>query len=105
MIRGVRSRGETDITAVFGTAIPGSNPGGSTDVATCTASTIWRKQVVYCGSFNLLYNQPVPACALFGGPCPVEGELQRGEGGYGLVVERVLAKDEIGVRFPVSAQK
>ena len=25
--------------------------------------------------------------------------------GYGLVVERVLAKDEIGVRFPVSAQK
>ena len=26
-----------------------------------------------------------------------------GEGGYGLVVERVLAKDEIGVRFPVSA--
>ena len=24
-----RSRGETDITAVFGTAIPGSNPGGS----------------------------------------------------------------------------
>ena len=25
-----RSRGETDITAVFGTAIPGSNPGGST---------------------------------------------------------------------------
>src|SRR3989344_5680292 len=24
--------------------------------------------------------------------------------GYGLVVERVLAKDEIGVRFPVSAQ-
>jgi hypothetical protein len=23
------SRGETDITAVFGTAIPGSNPGGS----------------------------------------------------------------------------
>src|SRR3989344_9634482 len=27
---GQRSRGETDITAVFGTAIPGSNPGGST---------------------------------------------------------------------------
>ena len=25
-----RSRGEMDITAVFGTAIPGSNPGGST---------------------------------------------------------------------------
>ena len=25
--------------------------------------------------------------------------------GYGLVVERVLAKDEIGVRFPVSAPK
>src|SRR3989344_3605239 len=25
-----RSRGETDITAVFGTAIPGSNPGGGT---------------------------------------------------------------------------
>ena len=26
----LRSRGEMDITAVFGTAIPGSNPGGST---------------------------------------------------------------------------
>ena len=25
----LRSRGEMDITAVFGTAIPGSNPGGS----------------------------------------------------------------------------
>ena len=25
--------------------------------------------------------------------------------GYGLVVERVLAKDEIGVRFPVSAPR
>lgn len=26
-------------------------------------------------------------------------------GGYGLVVERVLAKDETGVRFSLSAQK
>lgn len=30
------SRGETDITAVFGTAIPGSNPGGSTYEASAT---------------------------------------------------------------------
>ena len=27
------------------------------------------------------------------------------EGGYGLVVERVLAKDEAGVRFSLSAQR
>lgn len=26
----VRSRGEMDITSVFGTAVPGSSPGGST---------------------------------------------------------------------------
>ena len=35
----MRSRGEMDITAVFGTAIPGSNPGGSTkaEMANCFA--------------------------------------------------------------------
>ena len=32
------------------------------------------------------------------------GELWRSEGGYGLVVECVLAKDETRVRFPVAAQ-
>ena len=33
-----RSRGETDITSVFGTDVPGSNPGGSTSTANATAT-------------------------------------------------------------------
>ena len=33
------------------------------------------------------------------------GVLLCPEGGYGLVVERVLAKDEAGVRFSLSAQE
>ena len=34
-----RSRGEMDITTVFGTVVPGSSPGGSTnDIMTCPAA-------------------------------------------------------------------
>ena len=44
-------------------------------------------------------------CEPIGGLCHAVGSLRRTEGGYGLVVERVLAKDEAGVRFSLSAQK
>jgi hypothetical protein len=57
-----------DITADFGSAVPGSSPGGGT--------RIFRE---------LCYD------AL--------------RSGYGLVVKRVLAKDESGVRFSLSAPK
>ena len=56
-----------DITAVFGTVVPGSNPGEG------TRNSQWHHVIMR-------------------------------KRGYGLVVERVLAKDEIGVRFPVTAQ-
>ena len=59
-------RGEMDITADFGSAIPGSNPGEGTRNKSIRHDTMSR-------------------------------------GGHGLVVERVLAKDETGVRFSLPA--
>src|SRR5436190_1303224 len=41
-----RSRGETDITTVFGTVVPGSNPGGSTDEPCVTIAT-WKQHSSY----------------------------------------------------------
>jgi hypothetical protein len=43
------------------------------------------------------------AFARFGGLCLAVAELQRGEGGIGLVAEHVLPKHRAGVRFPHSA--
>ena len=43
MISVLSSRSETDITAVFGTAIPGSNPGGSTNRV--SADLCWPERV------------------------------------------------------------
>jgi hypothetical protein len=56
-----------DITADFGSAIPGSSPGRGTRIVGRLCYDAFRS-------------------------------------GYGLVVKRVLAKDESGVRFSLSAQ-
>ena len=37
-----RSRGETDITTVFGTVVPGSNPGGSNAIHLCVTIPKWN---------------------------------------------------------------
>ena len=69
------SCGETDIMAAFEAVVGGSNPSGSTMFGEHCA-----------GITSLCYIQKVR------------------KSGYCLVVGRVLAKDEAGVRFPLSAQ-
>lgn len=60
---GERSRGEMDITAVFGTAIPGSSPGGSTwSVFQCGQGESNSQLVL---GKDALYHLTMPAVALY----------------------------------------
>lgn len=74
------ARGETDITTVFGTVIGGSNPSGRTD--------FW----IFYLKEDILIPQFLTSTVHYGSLC-----------GYRLVVGRVLAKDEVGVRFSLPA--
>ncbi len=58
---GERSRGEMDITAVFGTAIPGSSPGGSTKIQCGQGES--NSQLVL--GKDALYHLTMPAVALY----------------------------------------
>ena len=108
----LRSCGEMDIIAAFEAVVGGSSPSGSTkDTNICPAADF----VLLC------WAQRCPAIA--GPRAGVASEFADEQtllvttntscaifknvliSGYGLVVERVLAKDEIGVRFSVSAQQ
>src|SRR5262249_13496854 len=65
---GHRSRGETDITAVFGTAIPGSNPGGSTETKNAPRGAFLRE--VLGGAMSRKHARPRAGVAKF----PSDGE-------------------------------
>jgi hypothetical protein len=74
------ARGEMDITAVFGTVIGGSSPSGRTEICRiCILIIGYLLKLRYTSSKSIV------SC------------------GYGLMVGRVLAKDEVGVRFSLPA--
>ena len=72
----IRPDGEMDIISAFEAAVPGSNPGRGT-----------RERATKLVALEIETSGVVSFCA----------------GGHGLVVERVLAKDETGFRLSLPA--
>lgn len=87
----IRPCSETDLTTDFESVIPGSTPGGGTKERSefCVGRGCFQRKTI-CDHKSGNGNR---AC------------YHGTRSGYGLVVERVLAKDEAGFRLPLSAPK
>ncbi len=91
-----------DITTVFGTVIGGSNPSGSTSDRVRELLHA-REACLPAGRDSKEFSLPRSKRGRKL-PAAVAENPEGSKGGYSLMVGHVLAKDEVGVRFSLSAQ-